>query len=81
MVKVVRSFPAPKSLAEEAKKATGKYDKQDVIERLKNDFHNKCYICEIKEHIGRENSIGKIFFGLVDIAMLLKTMENMMREL
>lgn len=49
MVKVVRSFPAPKSLAEEAKKATGKYDKQDVIERLKNDFHNKCYICEIKD--------------------------------
>lgn len=49
MVKVERSFPAPKSLVEEAKKATGKYDKQDVIEQLKRDFHNKCYICEMKE--------------------------------
>lgn len=49
MVKIERSFPAPKSLAEEAKKATGKYDKPDVIEQLKKDFHNKCYICEIKE--------------------------------
>ena len=49
MVKVERSFPAPESLAEEAKKITGKYDKRDVIERLKKDFHNKCYICEIKE--------------------------------
>lgn len=49
MVKVERSFPAPESLAKEAKKAAGKYDSQDVIERLKKDFHNKCYICEIKE--------------------------------
>lgn len=49
MVKVVRSFPAPKSLVEEAKKVNGKYDKSDVIERLKRDFHNKCYICEMKE--------------------------------
>lgn len=49
MVKVERSFPAPDSLAEEAKKADGKNDKPDVIERLKKDFHNKCYICEMKE--------------------------------
>ncbi|MDE7146721.1 MAG: hypothetical protein K2O30_11335 [Duncaniella sp.] len=49
MVKVERSFPAPESLSEEARKANGKYDRQDVIERLKRDFHNKCYICEMKE--------------------------------
>ena len=49
MVKVERSFPAPDSLAEEAKKVNGKHDKPDVIERLKKDFHNKCYICEMKE--------------------------------
>lgn len=49
MVKVVRSFPAPESLAKEAKKASGRYDKPDVIERLKEDFHNKCCICEMKE--------------------------------
>ena len=47
MVKIERSFPAPESLAIEAMKAFGKYDKPDVIERLKKDFHNKCYICEI----------------------------------
>lgn len=49
MVKIQRSFPAPTSLAEEAKKLNGRYDKPDVIERLKKDFHNKCYICEMKE--------------------------------
>jgi len=40
MVKVERSLPAPVSLAEEAKreKGRGKYDKPDVIERLKKDF-------------------------------------------
>ena len=48
MVKIIRSFPAPGSLAEEAKKLTGRYDKPDVVERLKKDFHNKCYICEMK---------------------------------
>ena len=35
MVKIERSFPAPESLAEEAKKVNGKYDKEDVIEWLK----------------------------------------------
>lgn len=49
MVKIKRSFPAPKSLMEEARKVNGRYDKQDVIEQLKKDFHNKCYICEIKD--------------------------------
>lgn len=49
MVKIERSFPAPESLAEEARKVNGRYDKQDVIEQLKEDFHNKCYICELKD--------------------------------
>lgn len=48
MVKVERSFLAPESLKEEAKKANGKYDKQDVIDRLREDFYNKCYICGMK---------------------------------
>lgn len=48
MVKVERSFPAPLSLAEEAAKRNGSYEKPDVVERLKEDFHNKCYICELK---------------------------------
>ncbi|WP_277406083.1 hypothetical protein [Lacrimispora xylanisolvens] len=49
MVKVDRSYPAPKSLAVEAKKNTGSYSEEDVIAQLKNDFHNKCYICEMNE--------------------------------
>ena len=49
MVKIERSFPAPESLAVEAKKLSGSYSKPDVIEKLKADFHNKCYICELKD--------------------------------
>ncbi len=48
MVKIERSFPAPESLAKEAEKINGSYNKPDVVERLHKDFHNKCYICEIK---------------------------------
>ena len=47
MVKVERSFPAPESLAIEAQKKNGSYEKKDVVERLIADFHNKCYICEM----------------------------------
>jgi uncharacterized protein (TIGR02646 family) len=49
MVKVERTFPAPKSLEIESKKKTGSYSEPDVVEQLKKDFHNKCYICEINE--------------------------------
>lgn len=48
MVKVERTFPAPASLAVEAQKKNGSYDKADVIEQLSKVFHNKCYICEMK---------------------------------
>lgn len=48
MVKIERTFPAPSSLATEAQKKSGSYEKPDVVERLKADFHNKCYICELK---------------------------------
>ena len=47
MVKIDGSFPAPESLEIEAKKASGSYEKEDVVSRLKKDFRNKCYICEI----------------------------------
>ncbi len=47
MVKVNRTFPAPPSLETEAKKKNGSYSEPDVIEQLKKDFHNKCYICEL----------------------------------
>ena len=45
MVKIERSFPAPVSLAAEAGKNNGSYEKLDVVARLIKDFHNKCYIC------------------------------------
>lgn len=48
MVKIERSYPAPKSLAIEKKKADGSYREQDVVDQLEKDFHGKCYICEIK---------------------------------
>lgn len=48
MVKIERSFPAPSSLAKEAAKNNGSYEKPDVVERLREDFYNKCYICELK---------------------------------
>ena len=48
MVKVDRSPEAPASLAIEAKKKNGSYNKEDVIEQLAKDFYGKCYICEIK---------------------------------
>ncbi|MDM8295932.1 hypothetical protein QUW58_12075 [Enterocloster aldenensis] len=49
MVKIERSYPAPESLLKEAAKINGSYAQPDVVERLKRDFHNKCYICEMKE--------------------------------
>ncbi|MDR2496620.1 MAG: HNH endonuclease [Tannerellaceae bacterium] len=48
MVYLEKSQPAPASLAEEKQKANGNYRKEDVVERLKNDFKNKCYLCELK---------------------------------
>jgi uncharacterized protein (TIGR02646 family) len=48
MVYLEKSQPAPTSLAVEKQKANGDYKKEDVLERLKKDFKNKCYICEFK---------------------------------
>ena len=40
MVKIERSYPAPKSL-----KLKKSYREKDVVERLEKDFFGKCYIC------------------------------------
>ena len=48
MVKVKRSYPAPKSLEVESQKSNGNYNEPDVVERLREDFNDKCYICEVK---------------------------------
>ena len=49
MIKVDRTFPAPKSLETEAKKKNGSYTEKDVVDQLLRDFHKKCYICEIND--------------------------------
>lgn len=49
MVKIQRTLPAPASLAVEADKPPRSYREPDVIEQLKNDFHDKCYLCGIKK--------------------------------
>ena len=48
MIKIERNPVPPLSLSIEAKKATGRYNKSDVIQALKEDSHDKCYICELK---------------------------------
>lgn len=47
MVKIDRNPTPPPSLAAEKQKANGDYNKADVIRQLKEDFHDKCYICEL----------------------------------
>ena len=47
MVKIERNPIPPQSLAVEAQRARGDYNKPDVIQRLKEDSHDKCYICEL----------------------------------
>ena len=48
MVNITKSQPAPACLALEKLKVSGDYKCGDVLERLKKDFYNKCYICENK---------------------------------
>ncbi|ENR6205123.1 hypothetical protein ACEWN4_001024 [Serratia marcescens] len=44
MFKVTRTFPAPESLANKKD-----YKGSDVLNMLKECFHEKCYLCETKE--------------------------------
>ncbi len=49
MIFVQKSQPAPDCLANEKVKTSGSYRCGNVVSRLKEDFKNKCYICEEKE--------------------------------
>lgn len=49
MIKIERSFPAPASLEIMKKKNRWDYTSKDLTERLQSDFHDKCYICSLKE--------------------------------
>ncbi|WEA38042.1 HNH endonuclease [Lysinibacillus fusiformis] len=48
MIYFERSQPEPDSLQIERSKINGSYSSTDVLERLKSDFKDKCYICETK---------------------------------
>lgn len=48
MIKIDRNPIAPRSLAVEKQKANGVYNKADVIQQLKEDSNDKCYICELR---------------------------------
>lgn len=48
MVPIERSYPAPECLEKEKKKKNGDYKCGDVLQRLQQDFRNKCYLCEYK---------------------------------
>lgn len=49
MVHFEKSMPAPDCLEVERAKENGTYNCGQVLERIKDDFKNKCYICEYKE--------------------------------
>ena len=49
MIYLPKSTPDPECLVHERTLATGNYNCGDVLERLKADFNNKCYICEYQE--------------------------------
>lgn len=52
MINIKRSYPAPESLEEEKNKEkygikkSGSYGSCDVVKRLREDFRDKCYLCE-----------------------------------
>lgn len=46
MIHLPKSYPPPESLQNEKSKANGSYLQKDVLDRLRDDFKNKCYLCE-----------------------------------
>lgn len=48
MIKIERNPVPPPSLAIEARKVMGVYNKSDVILKLREDSNDKCYICELR---------------------------------
>lgn len=48
MIYFEKILPGPRCLEVEKSKNNGNYKCGDVLQRLKDEFHNKCYICEQK---------------------------------
>ncbi|KZS41924.1 hypothetical protein AWE51_00310 [Aquimarina aggregata] len=51
MIYFEKSQPAPECLEQQKEKSQGDYKCEGVLEKLKADFKNKCYICEFKEPV------------------------------
>jgi len=51
MILIDKSQPEPTELSEERAKSNGTYRIEKVLDRLREDFYNKCYICESKNPI------------------------------
>lgn len=51
MVYLEKTQPSPTCLNTEKTKVSGDYKCGEVLERIKTDFKNKCYICEFKEPV------------------------------
>lgn len=49
MITLTKSMPAPNCLANEKASGSSNYRLTEVLDRLKYDFKNKCYLCEYKE--------------------------------
>ena len=49
MVYIIKSQPEPVCLTAERAKANGDYNCPGVLAANKEDFYNKCYVCEFKE--------------------------------
>jgi len=48
MINITKSQPPPDCLEIEKKKKNGDYKCGEVVKRTRDDFHNKCYLCEEK---------------------------------
>lgn len=48
MINIKRSYPEPRALGSEKVKASGTYRHEQIINILRSDFLDKCYICEYK---------------------------------
>lgn len=67
MIYFEKSQSAPDCLEKEKLKVSGDYKCGCVLERLKNDFKNKCYICESKAMTGINVEHFKSHQGDIDL--------------
>lgn len=51
MINFHKTYPEPPDLTIERTKTSGNYRTAGVLKMLKEDFHDKCYICEFKNPI------------------------------